>query len=59
MDDNLIRLIMPVLSPSHQSISSRSKENDDFMLIMPIVLLIMADRKDIFLALALLSILAT
>ncbi len=58
MDDNLIRLILPALSPARPE-SSRGRENDDFMLIMPLVLLIMADRKDVFLALALLSILAT
>ena len=58
MDDNLIKLIMPALNPARHPPSS-DRENDDFMLIMPIILLIMADRRDIFLALALLSILMT
>lgn len=58
MDDNLIKLIMPALSPARRT-ASGSSESDDFMLIMPIILLIMADRRDIFLALALLSILMT
>lgn len=58
MDESLLRLIMPALS-ARRSPQAQGGEDSDFLLILPLILLIMADRKDFFLALALLSILSS
>ncbi len=55
MNENLLRLLLPSKSPCRQDGTSRT--DSDREIILPIVILLMADRCDFFLVFALIYIL--
>ena len=58
MDEKLIKLLLPVLNAeSCTKTQQKSFANEDEALILPLVVLFMAEKKDMMLILALMSIL--
>ena len=55
MNENLLRLLLPSRSPGCSD--GMSRQNSDREIILPIVILLMADKCDFFLIFALLYIL--
>lgn len=55
MNENILRLLLPSKNPAQKSTAART--DSDREIIMPIVLLLMADKCDFFLIFALIYIL--